>query len=315
MQIINKIFYSFLSLLCLAFFMASCNKSDKIVLKNEGTIYMPQAAYARNILSLRLADTPQVVVFGAAYGGLKYPGQDINVAFKLDTMLVNNYNALNGTAYVTMPASSYTISGLQSVIKAGHTSSDPLQLAISTKMLHFGTHYMLPITLASNSSGTVDSSLRTAYFTIDTITRLSIDFTGLAALTVSHESNPPDANEGSLKLVDGDYSTKFFTSGFSTDFWMQQAFKTAVPVGAYTLTSGNDAPTRDPKNWNLSGSNDGTTWTVLDTRTGETFSDRNQTRRFEVDDTTPYTYYRVYITQNGGSANFQLSEWRLIQYK
>lgn len=315
MQIINKIFYTFLSLLCLSFFITSCNKSDKIELKNEGTIYMPQAADSRGLLSLRLADTPQIVVFGAAYGGLKYPGQDINVSFKLDTMLINSYNALNGTSYIAMPATSYTISGLQSVIKAGQTSSNPLQLAISTKMLHFGTHYMLPISLTSNSSGTVDSSMRTTYFAVDTITRLSIDFTGLAALTVSHESNPPDANEGSLKLVDGDYTTKFFTSGYSTDFWMQQAFKTAVAVGAYTLTSGNDATRRDPKDWNLAGSNDGNTWTVLDTRTGEIFSDRNQTRRFEVDDTTPYTYYRVYITQNGGSPNFQLSEWRLIKYE
>ena len=315
MQINNKILWVVAGIISVGALMVSCNKADKIILKNEGTIYMPQAVGARATLALRLADTPQVVVFGAAYGGLQYPGQDISVGFKVDTTLVAAYNAKNGTSYLVLPAASYTISGLTSVIKSGSTSSDPLGIAISSKAIRFGTHYMLPITLTNISSGTLDSNLRTTYFAIDTITRLSVDVTTLGALTVNHESNPPDAGEGSLKLVDGDNSTKFFTSGYSSSFYMQLKFATAVPAGAYTLTSGNDAPTRDPKDWNLAGSNDGVTWTVLNSRTGESFTDRNMTRRFEVDNSVAYSYYRVNITANGGSGNFQMSEWRLIKYE
>ena len=315
MQINNKLCATLVSILALGHLMSSCNKPDKIVLKNEGSIYMSQAAGTRATLALRLADTAQTVTFGAGYGGLQFAGQDINVSFKVDTTLVAAYNTLHGTTYTVLPSSSYTTTGLSDVIKAGTTSSAGLGLSISTKAIKFGTHYMLPIMLASASSGSIDSSLRTTYFAIDTITRLSVDITSLGALTVSHESNPPDANEGSLKLVDGDITTKFFTSGYSSDFWMQIKSTAANAVGAYTLTSGNDSPTRDPKNWAFVGSNDGATWTVLDTRVDQAFTGRNQTLRFEVDNVTPYNYYRLNITSNSGSRNFQMSEWRIIKYE
>jgi hypothetical protein len=42
-------------------------------------------------------------------------------------------------------------------------------------------------------------------------------------------------------------------------------------VGAYTLTSANDADDRDPYSWTLSGSNDGSNYTVIDTRTTQNF--------------------------------------------
>jgi len=49
-------------------------------------------------------------------------------------------------------------------------------------------------------------------------------------------------------------------------------------VNAYTVTSANDEPGRDPKSWQLEGSNDeGATWTAVDTQTDQTFANRFQT--------------------------------------
>jgi len=48
----------------------------------------------------------------------------------------------------------------------------------------------------------------------------------------------------------------------------------------YTLTSGSAKG--DPSDWRLQGSRDGTTWTTLDTRHGQTFPWRTQTRPFAV---------------------------------
>ena len=142
-----------------------------------------------------------------------------------------------------------------------------------------------------------------------------IDLTGylLSALTVSKDfPDGPGAAEGSLKVVDGDINSKFLIFDYPTDFWMQQELLSEAFVNQYTLTSGNDAPGRDPKNWILAGSNDQATWASLDTRNNESFTGRNETKEFNFSSTTSYKYYRLYITANNGDGLFQLSEWRLL---
>lgn len=141
------------------------------------------------------------------------------------------------------------------------------------------------------------------------------DLTVGATLTVSKDNgNGAQGNEGSLKLIDNNLNNKFLVGGLDTnniDFWMQQLLTEPAVVNKYNFTSGNDAPDRDPKNWEMLGSNDGTTWTSLDTRTNEVFSGRNQTREFTVNNETAYRYYRIKITANYGSDAIQISEWRL----
>ena len=174
---------------------------------------------------------------------------------------------------------------------------------------------MIPVSITTVTAGFIDSALSTAYFTVDTVKRLEEDITSLATLTVSRENGGGSgANEGSPKLVDGDYNTKFLTDGFPQAFWVQLTFPTAQVIGAYTITSGNDSPDRDMKDWTLSGSNDGTAWTVIDTQTGASFSGRNMTERFEMTNTTAFTQYRIDVINNNGSNLIQVSEWRLIIY-
>jgi len=314
MKISSKIVKVFGGGLLLALVIGSCNKPDIVKSSKEGAIYMPVAASSNSKLALLLADTAQVVPFGAAYGGLNYPAKDIAVSFKIDSTLISTYNALHGTSYIMLPAFSYIIPTLSAVIKAGQTGSNTLPINIITKNLNQGGKYILPITIASVSSGSIDSNLHTTYFTIDTIERLQKDITSLARLAVSIENGGGSgANEGSPKLVDGDYNSKFLFS-FNPSFWAQLQFPTAQIIGAYTITSGNDSPDRDAVNWNLTGSNDGTTWTTLDTKAGMVFPGRNQTIRYEFINHTGYTYYRLNITKNNGSDAVQISEWRLITY-
>ncbi|MGN8067611.1 discoidin domain-containing protein [Mucilaginibacter sp. SG564] len=133
-------------------------------------------------------------------------------------------------------------------------------------------------------------------------------------LTVSKEnSGGPGAAEGSLKLIDNNLNSKFFVAGYDTGFWAQLNYPTAVVLKGYALTSGNDAPDRDPKSWKLAGSNDGVVFTQLDVRTNESFPSRNQTKSYTFSNTTAYKYYRLYVTANNGSPDFQLSEWAVSQ--
>lgn len=54
------------------------------------------------------------------------------------------------------------------------------------------------------------------------------------------------------------------------------------------------------KDWQLLGSNDGNSWVVLDSRSGQVFEGRNQTKIFKTGNTTAYTYYkRVVLATNG----------------
>jgi len=67
-------------------------------------------------------------------------------------------------------------------------------------------------------------------------------------------------------------------------------------VRHYALTSANDFPQRDPQDWRLLGSNDGgQTWTVLDVRQGELFSERHQRRLFDCTNHTAFNIYRLEI--------------------
>lgn len=143
------------------------------------------------------------------------------------------------------------------------------------------------------------------------------DVTARADLTVSVE-NPSGtlSAEGSSKLVDGKKFTKFLIFNYTSDFWVQQTFDKPVKIDAYTMTAGNDAPARDPQSWVLKGSNDGVSWTVLDSKSNVNFGLRNKTQIYHLKDSTEvsYQYYHLSITANGGSSLMQLSEWRLLNY-
>lgn len=69
-------------------------------------------------------------------------------------------------------------------------------------------------------------------------------------------------------------------------------------------------PTRAPKNWTMQGSNDGSSWTTLDTQTNQTGWTSGQTRTFTIGTpgTTFYRYFRVNITANNGDVNTQICE-------
>ena len=133
-------------------------------------------------------------------------------------------------------------------------------------------------------------------------------------LTVSTEnSGGATANEGSPKLIDNNTGTKYLINPFVSPLTITYQLNTPDIVGQYTLTSGNDASGRDPKTWTLNGSNDGTNWTTLDTKTNQTFASRGLTRLFSITNTTAYRYYRLTITANNGDGLFQLAEWRLLE--
>ncbi len=118
-----------------------------------------------------------------------------------------------------------------------------------------------------------------------------------------------DGGEGAAELVDGDVNSKWLT--FDTAGWVTIKLDQPIQVVRYALTSANDAAERDPKDWEIQGSADGQTWTTLDSRTGQSWEERFETKEFEIASPQAYSYYRIDITANQSGEILQLAEWQL----
>jgi hypothetical protein len=152
----------------------------------------------------------------------------------------------------------------------------------------------LQLTLSSGSGYTVglpNSAL--VSITDDDVVNPPFDTTddGAGTITAQGENG---ADEGTTQAFDNAPNTKwldFANANPSTRAsWIQYQYTGSdqYTVTSYTITSANDAPERDPSDWQLLGSNDGVTFTVLDTRTGELFPSRSLKRSFSFTNSTSY---------------------------
>ena len=118
---------------------------------------------------------------------------------------------------------------------------------------------------------------------------------GPARITARGENQP---REGKEKAFDGRTDTKWLDFADST--WIQYEYGggASKAVNKYTITSANDYPERDPRDWRLMGSNNGSSWTTLDTRRNQTFSARFQKKTYTFSNTTKYRIYRLEISSN-----------------
>lgn len=125
--------------------------------------------------------------------------------------------------------------------------------------------------------------------------------------SVSRPGN--SAVEAGKYVFDGNPETKYYLGNLSSSIWMQAEFETPVLSNAYTLTSANDLPHRDPTDWMLQGSQDGESWITLDSRVSEIFDNRFDLRVFRIKNTTAYKFYRLTILRTQGGTQFQLADW------
>lgn len=117
--------------------------------------------------------------------------------------------------------------------------------------------------------------------------------------------------EGPTRAFDGDAKSKYCTT--EAAYWLDYRFKRdRGPILAYALTSANDFPDRDPRDWTLKGSDDGETWTVLDTRTGEPMAARFERRVFELLEPAQHAWYRLEVSKNHGNSISQIAEFELL---
>jgi hypothetical protein len=144
--------------------------------------------------------------------------------------------------------------------------------------------------------------------------------------TVTATGTPCNAtNETPVKAYDNLSTTKWcVTSAPSTGTPMSTMYdfagNSSFAVNKYTITTANDQPTRDPRDWTLQGCQgtcsvgSGTGWVTIDTRTGQ-FANaaRFQTNTYTITNTTAFQQYRLRVTaNNGATTRLQLAEIQLF---
>lgn len=143
---------------------------------------------------------------------------------------------------------------------------------------------------------------------------LNFNWVSIASSTESYFSDASSAgtaqNEGAFDVFDnkvGGGEAKWCCGGAPQDVTVE--FAEPVSITNFTMTSGNDVPTRDPINWEIQGSNDGITFDPIYTSTTPgLWTARTQTLLFSLETPAPpYTFIRYSVTQTGGN-DHQLNE-------
>jgi len=112
-----------------------------------------------------------------------------------------------------------------------------------------------------------------------------------------------------VKAGDGDSVTKWCVEHHGRPVVWELRLPEAHVVNRYTFTSAQDVPGRDPSTWEISGSNDGASWTALDRHENESpFSKRGETKNYVCNNAKPFRLYRLTFEPSKGVAHFQVAE-------
>lgn len=116
-------------------------------------------------------------------------------------------------------------------------------------------------------------------------------------------------NEDISCSIDGNPVTKWCVGTPAAEVVWQYDNHDEVVVNAYSLTSANDVPQRDPKGWTLQGSKDGVNWTMLDVRQpGPAFTARLQKLDFSFSNSTTHRYFRFKFQHDTAASHFQIAD-------
>lgn len=202
--------------------------------------------------------------------------------------------AFGATSYAVMRSTFH--GGPYTTIAPNVTGSSYTDTTVTNGMTYYYT------VKAANAAGTSANSPEDSATPVHPLVNVA---TGGSA--TDSANNPGNAR----RAFDQNSATQWFYSGVTG--WLRYDLGHTENVQRYTVISSNDKVERDPKDWQFQGSNDGVSWTTLDTQSNQLFSARFQPKHYAVATPASYRYYRLNITANNGDASFtDLSEFGLF---
>jgi hypothetical protein len=121
--------------------------------------------------------------------------------------------------------------------------------------------------------------------------------------------------EGVQNIIDQNSNTKFLDfDAFDGIGFQVDLLGVSATVIAMEFVTANDSAERDPTNYEISGSNDGTNYTSIATGAIPCISTRLFSRTFSFANTNAYTFYRVNFTGTCGTSNInQIADVQLFE--
>ena len=141
----------------------------------------------------------------------------------------------------------------------------------------------------------------------------------LATMTTDSAPSPQVASASSFLAPYNPF--KGFDKSPGLDMWSTNSTATgwlAIDTGlprilwSYSVQCRGDTLNTAPQAWTLEGSDNGATWTVVDTQTGQTGWTASQVRTFTLLAGVEFRHYRINVSANNGNAFLQIGELRLF---
>lgn len=202
-----------------------------------------------------------------------------------DSYLVERtFNGFNWTEVATLPADATSCDDTNAPAGVG------VIYRVSARKRALGSDYL--------TTGVITTGNLTP------LTDVAVNLGGSASGTT-----PINDGENGAKAFDGDINTKYLSTQLPAILTV--TLPEPVAVKQYAMISANDAVTRDPKNWVLEASNDGSRWVEIDSKKDQAFAARFQTNLYALSNTEAYRYYRIRVTANRGETLTQFAELAL----
>ncbi len=215
-----------------------------------------------------------------------------------DAITVRWLPSFGATAYDLLRS---TTAGSGHAVIAGNLASGRTSFVDTTAAVGTTYHYVVR---ARNAVGVSGHSPPFSAMRLAPMTRLAVGGTATASI------NGDSAVEGARQAFDRNPGSKWL--GNATTGWIQYDFGAgnAQTVTRYTVSCA-DVAARDPKSWRFLASQDGATWTTLDTQGDQSFAYRMRMNAYDLGNTTAYRYYRLDITANHGASAVAVAEFGL----
>lgn len=130
-------------------------------------------------------------------------------------------------------------------------------------------------------------------------------------------SSPVNAYSGAGFTYNGSTGAPYGVTMSGTTYyghWLRIDLPLAITINSYSITSsvGNDASCA-PSTFYIGGSNDGSTWTLIDSRVNLSTWNMWEERFFNVTAGSPFSRYIILATKiTNASTYFSINEWRLF---
>ena len=311
-----KLLYKYFLIIGLSSLLFSCDDDIEIPGGNPQVfdrVYMPAAVRNPNMVTLKMADSIQNVVYGANFSGFGYPETDIHVQFEVNESLVDSFNQKNGTDYPILPAISYQLSQTSAIITEGEIATDPLIIGINPKnSLDLFKDYLLPVSISEiNSDYQLNEELRTAYFVVqaslDFADYLDFDRSGWSIIGVSTDEPAEGPTNGGVGLsaIDDNLNSFWHTKwagGFGElPHWIAIDMGESREFHGLSLYGRQSDNSGKPKDVIISVSTNGTDWEDVGSRQLE---DVNSEQRFFVNTIREARYFRITVNSTYGDAQY-----------